>query len=635
MSQDCEQSLEWLEKATRLGSGKALSAAANILASLGRPVPENLTTAIREELHSYAKDELHISLSDNILNMQRISEDFASLRLWSRQDSTGYKQYLQSPFLSEMKTATFSAWLVVEGPKDAYEPFDFQLLEGVDLRGDPHFDISKKDQFVNSVLWHKCTESIGHSRLNLLQIAALWGDVKMAEALVVDLGADVNSVGDTPGYTPLWISCLNGHLDTALFLAKHEADARVKDTKDGRTILHFLNRFQSRNDVSQILRIGLQAGLAVDELDLERNTPLLSTFIGWDFSHGAAAQVLLQARADPLVHSERNFSAVVGALRILDVDLLISLFKHGGKCRLKDNENKELPTNPLEQEKALSFNFLCSQNEFYCRRICGPDAAARLKAVVDLILQDNMSSTFRSMGLIEGDTTPLIISCYRRRSDLLEAVLSSASCPDLDEADSYGMTALHWCAERGNLDGIKQLLRAGANPLLFSNKGLNIFHIAARFAPDFLLQTLNAIETEEVPCPQGLDGRALLAIPTRDKDETTPFVLAVMEGTPEHLNCAEALRTRYSLDYDAYEIPALNISGRIEDEAKMTLMAYLTAGSVMTNIITLSQVEYVLNLNPKPRFRADMSGKTLLHFAVCGFYHGKYGALSELIHLIL
>ena len=374
----------------------------------------------------------------------------------------------------------------------------------------------------------------------------------------------------------------------------------------------------------QILRIGLQAGLAVDELDLERNTPLLSTFIGWDFSHGAAAQLLLQARADPLVHSERDFSAVVGALRTLNVDLLISLFKHGGKCNLKDHENRELSINSLEQEKALAFGFLCSQNEFYCRRICGSDSAARMKAVVDLILQDNTLSTFRSMELIEGDTTPLIISCHRRRSDLLKAVLSSASCPDVDEADSDGMTALLWCAERGNLDGAIQLLHSGANLLPFSNKGFNIFHNAARFAPDFLIRILDAIEAGEVPCPQGLDARALLAIPTRDKDETTSFVLAVMEGTPEHLNCAEALRTRYSLDYDAYEIPALNIFRHMGDEGKMTLMAYLTATSVMTNMITLSQVEYVLSLNPKPRFRADTSGKTLLHFAVCGFYHGKY-----------
>lgn len=70
MTRDCGQSLEWLEKAIRLGSGKALSAAANIRASFGRLVPENLATVIREELHSYARDELHDSLLDNIRNTQ-------------------------------------------------------------------------------------------------------------------------------------------------------------------------------------------------------------------------------------------------------------------------------------------------------------------------------------------------------------------------------------------------------------------------------------------------------------------------------------------------------------------------------------------------------------------------------------
>ncbi|KAF4631421.1 hypothetical protein G7Y89_g6708 [Cudoniella acicularis] len=582
VARDLNQSINWLKRAIGLGSRKALSAVANLLVSFGRPVPKDLETAIRGELSNYAKEDLHVSLFESVQNSQQTLEIFPSLRLWSRQDPTGYEQYLDSSFLNEMKTVTLSACLVLGGPQSDYEPFDFQVLEGYDGRGDPHFDISKKDQFIASVRKQECTESIGDSRLTLLQIAALMGDVKMAEALVIDLGADVNAIGDTPGYSPLWITCLNGHLNMALFLIKHGADVRVKDAKDG-----------------------------------------------WDFSHGAAAQVLLRARANPLVHSKMNFRAAVGALRTLDVDLLASIFEQAGKRHLEDNENKRMSISPLEQEKALAFNFLFHQTEFYCRRVCGSDTDIKLKSVADLILQENMSSTFRSMGLMEGDSTPLIISCYRGRIDLLKVILSSAACPDLDAVDSCGMTAIHWCAERGNLDGAKELLCAGANPLLFENKGFNVFHIAARFAPDFLMRILDAIESGEVPRPQGLDARALLAISAQNEDEAPPFVLLVLEGTPEHLRSAEMLRKQYCLDYDAYEIPTLRLFHHREYEAKMTLMAYLTAGSVVTNIITLSQVEYVLNLEPKPRFRADTSGKTLLHFAVSGFYHADLGSNSS------
>jgi ankyrin repeat protein len=456
----------------------------------------------------------------------------------------------------------------------------------------------------------------------------------MAEVMVSDLGADVDAIGDTPGYSPLWIACLNGHLDTALFLIKHGADARVKDTKDGRTILHFLNRFRTRDSISHILQIGLQAGLALDEPDVEGNTPLLSTFIGCDFSHGVAAQMLLRARANPLIHSKMKFSAAVGALRNLDVELLASIFEQAGKHEFYDDEGMRMSISPLEQVKARVFNFLLHQSEFYCRRVCGSDTDMKLKAVIDLVLQENMSSTFRSMGLMEGDSTPLIISSYRRRNDLLKVILSSAACSDLDAVDSYGMTAIHWCAERGNLEGAKELLRAGANPLLFENKGFNVFHIASRFAPDFLVRILDAIESGEVPHPQGLHSRALLAISTRNEDKAPPYFLLVVEGTPEHLRVAEILRKQYSLDYDACDIPSLRLFHHGEYEAKMTLMAYLTAGSVVTNIITLSQVEYLLNLEPKPRFRADTSGKTLLHFAVSGFYHGKCVPYASHLHIL-
>jgi ankyrin repeat protein len=622
-TKDITKSLEWLQKAAVQGSSKALAATANIFESLAKPIPQNLEE-IQLQIREHAQEELLESLFHTITNTHSAREQFPSLRYWATRDPTACRQHLQLPFLKELQATLLSTVLCLEDRQITYEPFDFQVLEGLNLHGDPQFNNSKRNSFVESVRQAECIESIGHSRLTLLQVAALIGEARMAEALVRDLGANVNAVGDTPGYSPLWISCLNGHLGVALFLVQHGADVTVRDTEHGRTVLHFLNRFTSKNDISKLLKIGLRAGLSVDELDLRGNTPLLSTFIGWDFSDGAAAEALLEANANPVARSKSNFSAMAGTIRSLEVEGLLLSFKHAARYQLDDGTGGEHTFNALQQARALAYNMLCCSNEFYFRRICGKSVGDRLSTIIGVVLEDDLTSVVESMGLGNSGNTPLIIASYRRRNDLLSAMLNCKKHQNLDAVDSYGMTALHWCAERANVDSAKRLLRCGANPLIYDAKGLNIFHVAARFAPEFLDQILVAFELGEAPYPPGLDAMALVTAVTENEDKATPFVLAVMEGTPTHLKCAENLRSRYHLDHDAYEIPALDLFVDSNIEAKMTLTAYLVGGAVMTNITALEQVEYLLSLEPKPKFKADTSGKTLLHYAVSGYYHGEW-----------
>jgi len=55
----------------------------------------------------------------------------------------------------------------------------------------------------------------------------------------------------------------------------------------------------------------------------------------------------------------------------------------------------------------------------------------------------------------------------------------------------------------------------------------------------------------------------------------------------------------------------------------MTPTAWLIENTRGRNIFTLQQVEYLLDLDPPPRFVADTDGATLLHYAVDAWQHGR------------
>ena len=199
----------------------------------------------------------------------------------------------------------------------------------------------------------------------------------------------------------------------------------------------------------------------------------------------------------------------------------------------------------------------------------------------------------------------------------MTAVLGARHCPNIDEVDAEGMSALHWAVERGRNEPTMELLSREANPLIPDQKGLTMFHRSALFSPGLLLQIFDGIEANQITRPANLDGRSILNIPTKASE--TVFMIAVIEGSPKHLETAEILRTRYNLDYDTY-----SIEPRFTD-VKMTLMAHLIRNAVMTDLFTLQQIEYLLNLDPRPKFVADTSGATLLHYAVGGWQHSMNG----------
>jgi len=612
MIKNIETGLDWLENAALGGSDKALAGFANILASEGRMMAPKLEELTRTNLPKIAKAELHMSFVWSFRNIISQSDEFVALRQWVTQYPDAYKDYIMSSELSLMKSGILSICIIEAGDTGANKTFSFKLLDGYDPWNFDMFKTSDKEKFIKSVRSHRCIERTDVGYLTLLQVAAARGDLDLAKALVVDLGAKVDAVGATSGLTPLWISCLNGNIEISSFLVEHGANPLCKD-KSGRTILHLLNKCNNVTDLTSLFQIGLQAGIDINERDSNGKTPLLSTFISWDFSEGLAARFLLHLKADVLVESKNLWTPFTAAIRSLDLDLIEEMSEGLERSLLQNACALRAPDQSIEEAKWTAFNFIGMQNEFHRRRLEGDTASEKLQGIVDLLIDPAMLAIYPSLEVSKG-TNPLIGACYTRHDDLVNAVLRTKHCPDLDDVDKSGMTALHWAVERGRTMPAFELLHRGANPLIPDKDGLTAFHRSARFSPGLLVQIFDCIEAGQINRPGNLDGRSILNMTTKI-DETT-WMIAVIEGSPEHLKAAEIFRTRYDIDHDTYSIR------KHSTDIKMTFMAYMIENAVTSNLFTLQQIEWLLNLDPRPKFIADTSGATLLHYTVLGWQHG-------------
>ena len=612
---DPEKGLHWLERAALGGSKKALSRSPNIFASMGRLMSSELGTACDLALPDLAKHE--VNLSSSFVFDGRIAQDetFSALRRWIHASPQEFDDYLLSSTYSLIQEAALPMCLIKHGVQTTEDDFDFGLLEGYKPFARAKFDVSNKSRFIKSVRQQKCLQRTDFSYMTLLQRASGRGDLELVKTLVLDLRASIDACGVVPGLTPLWISCFNGHVDVALFLVQQGAMPTCRDSISGRTILHFLNRLRTIDDIAQILMIGVRAGLTLEEKDDRGYTPLMSTFTGWDFSNGIAAKFLLDVGANVLIRSNDDWSPMCAAVRSLDVETSRAIAEKYHASSLRSAVRLESPVTSTEDDKRMAFCSLSTPNQFFRRRVGGAETFKKLQLIVEILLDEGMVNAFQRSELTRG-TNPLISVNYAGHDDIAIAVLKSTHCPALNEVDDLnGMSALHWSVERGRIASAMQLLSLGADPLLQDKEGLNVFHRAARFWPSLLLQILETMDSGDLPRPAGYDSRSILAI--TNPEGYTPFVIAVIEGSIEHLKVAETLRKKYQIDHDSYLIR------KGHTKTAMTLMAYLVHLSVYTNLSTLEPVEYILNLNPQPKFQGDTSGDTLLHYAVSGWRNGE------------
>ena len=411
MIKDIENGFHWLENAAFRGSKKAISGFANILASMGRVMTPQLEELTLKQLPALAKAELHMSFRHSFNNTITHSDTFIALRKWVNQHPDAYKDYVTSSVFGLLKPVFLSIHVAEGGGAHTDVPFEFQVLDDYDPYSFEMFKASEKNQFIKSICSHKCLDRTDNGYLTLLQVAAARGDLESAKTLVADLGAKVDAVGLTPGLTPLWISCFTGNIEIACFLVERGASPLCKD-KSGRTILHFLNKCNNINDLTSLFKTALQGGLNIEKRDSDGNTPLLSTFIGWDFSQGLAARFLLGLNANVWVKPLDWWTPFTAAIRSLDLNLIIEMSSGFQGSFLQNASASQVLDLSIEEAKSAAFNYFGIQSEFYRRRLGGAAASEKLQGIVDLIIDLAMLITYKSK--FKRGFNPLISACHMR-----------------------------------------------------------------------------------------------------------------------------------------------------------------------------------------------------------------------------
>ncbi|KAK1831877.1 hypothetical protein QBC39DRAFT_350381 [Podospora conica] len=617
---DYDQALSWLEKAALGGYSKAISGCPDLFESLGRTMPPELAETVSKRLPDVAKDELITASAQTMSNSVSEQDLFVGLRQWQRQNPSDYSEYISSVYFGSLTALMVSIASLYEIalPNIAKDSFDFTTIDGYgghDLEVQGPID---KDLFIRSIRSRRCVEKTDIAGCTLLQKAAASGNLELARIMIVELGAKVDGTGATPDWTPLWLSCVTGNIEVAEFLASCGANPHCKDRGKSRTILHFLNKCRTEEHLMKVLMIALRARIQLDVRDAEGNTPLISTFIGWDFSQGLAAKYLIGLNADILVESNQKYSPMSTATGSLNFALVESLCQGLDRSALKAASNLRAPQVLPAQAKASTLLALGNHTEFYNRRVGGKDFLSNLCRIVDMVADEDSLAQLRKSEYATG-TNLLISACFLAHEDLAAAVLVSQNCPPVNDVDERNhSTALHWAAERGKAATIIALLKRGGDLLMINKSGYDVSQVLAIHSPGLLVTIFDAMADGRVPTPANADMYSILARKT-SRGETL-FDLLVIEGSEEHLSVAGTLRVRYDLPYDNMTIISSRESTS-EDVIMMTPTAWLIKVARDKNIFTLQQVEYLLDLDPPPRFVADTNGATLLHYAVDAWQH--------------
>lgn len=390
-----KEGLRTLEKAALKGSKKALTNCPNVFASMDQSMSPELSNACDSALSQLAKQELHSSSSLVFYGQIAQYENFTAVRRWMKITPREIDEYLLSSEYGLIRVPILWSCIIKNRVEDVKEPFDFGILEGYKPFAYEKFVASDKPRFIKSVRQHRCLERTDCLLMTLLQRAAARGDLELTKTLVLDLGAKVDACGVVPGLTPLWISCFSGYIDIALFLTQQGATSTCRERISGRTVLHFLNQFRIEKAIVQILAIGLSAGLSIEEKDSQGNTPVMSTFIGWDFSHGTASKILLEIGADGLAQSHYHWTPLCAAVKSLDFETAQAIADiYLSSCPLKSSQPKTQAIS-LEDGKLAAFMTLCSQIQFYRRRVGGENLSKKLQQTVELLLDLDTVNAFQ------------------------------------------------------------------------------------------------------------------------------------------------------------------------------------------------------------------------------------------------
>jgi ankyrin repeat protein len=251
---------------------------------------------------------------------------------------------------------------------------------------------------------------------------------------------------------------------------------------------------------------------------------------------------------------------------------------------------------------------------FYRMVILGRDHLPRTKELLDVVRSQDALAFLSQYD--QRRLTLLALAINTGSTDIAELLIPESQ---LDVSDNDGRTALHWAIESRSLHVARLLLQHRADPLVPDKKKITPMHLTASYAPAFqeeLAAHVYQLQSLKSPADR------LLAINAKDDRGWTPFLTGLLEGTKEHIDCAERLRQKYGIPYDGKAFRP--------DFFKLPPDWHLSPVGLFTSMASsmkeaLLALAHLLSLEPLPNFVcSNKKGLTLFHVVMATSLTGNY-----------
>jgi serine/threonine protein kinase/ankyrin repeat protein len=453
-----------------------------------------------------------------------------------------------------------------------------------------------------------------------LQRAVLSRDEKLIQRVVEISGGGLEEYGETPGWSPLWLSCLTGDYHTAEYLMQNGANINCSALDSGISILHLLNMFSEPSEIDGVLEFCLRGRedgqrMLVGQKTHKGLTPLHTTFCGYDYSCGYAARALLKHGASPITqtpNSMHGFTPIALCAFSLDYELLQEMLA----CVwiTEESNRSDGVLRDITLCKAFAFRILCNLTQFVLISKL-ETFEGQLDKIVKLVLDDKTMEFLLGTESSLGGYDPLAMPLWQARPYLALSFLRVFGLPRQISMVEFQRPYLHIAIERRLRSCVSALLERGADILLESQFGkVNALHMAAIWFPEMLLELIDHVNLMNSEDRRGKSAKQILESVT---DAGVDVIsLLIMEGNKLELDVADKLRRNYNIDLDVVKYQ--------QGDESVTLTGKVVAAIMEDGLIPLSQVEYLLKLKPPPRLVCSSNGRTLLCLASTGRLASKY-----------
>ena len=266
----------------------------------------------------------------------------------------------------------------------------------------------------------------------------------------------------------------------------------------------------------------------------------------------------------------------------------------------------------IARAKAQTFRFLLVFTEFQLRSSVGKGWNNALQSVLEKFVDNDMQRILADYELTEKGFKLLDGAIGRSRSHIAQGLLD-LDLVDVNPSDD-SFPPLHFAIERRMDDIAFALVTKGADLLTKDKLGQNALHMAAHHHSTILEPLIDILEglLENRRCNRTT--KQILELQTDNGFDVIGLLL--VEGSQAELPLVERLRRRFGLDLDATFV------GPLKD--RTTLTGVLIAISNLSGLVPLTQIKYLLDLDPPPRFLCGENGTTLLNLAVIGQMNCMY-----------